>query len=283
MGDAEALLLVYYAKPQILKFHILLQNTVSSDNYIHLSAFQAANYFLLLLRSAEAGSQLHGYGEPVHALHKGLVVLPREYGGGNEHRHLLSVHNSLECGADSHLRFAEAHVSAEKSVHGARHFHIVLDFVNAAKLVVGFLVGEAFLKVPLPIRIRRESVSLGVHTLGIEGNKLLCHILYGGANSAAGALPLGGIELVELYAGILPGTHILRHKVKLGHGNIEHIRSGVANCDVILNNAADVLLHYALENADSVGDVNHIIAGGNIGEAFERIFGFFELAALVPL
>ena len=54
VGDAEALLLVYDAKPQILKFHILLQNTVSSDNYIHLSAFQAANYFLLLLRSAEA-------------------------------------------------------------------------------------------------------------------------------------------------------------------------------------------------------------------------------------
>ena len=52
---AEALFLVDYAKTQILKFHILLQNTVSSDNYIHLSAFQASNYFLLLLRSAEAG------------------------------------------------------------------------------------------------------------------------------------------------------------------------------------------------------------------------------------
>ena len=136
-------------------------------------------------------------------------MLPREYGGGNEHRHLLSVHNSLECGADSHLRFAEAHISAEKAVHGARHFHIVLDFFNAAKLVVGFFIWEPVLKVALPVGIRAEGEAFRMHTLGIEGNKLLCHILDGGANPAAGALPFGGVELVELYAGIFTRADVL--------------------------------------------------------------------------
>ena len=136
-------------------------------------------------------------------------MLPREYGGGNEHRHLLAVHNRFKCGADSHLRFAEAHISAEKSVHGTRHFHIVFDFVNAAKLVVGFFIWEPVLKVALPVGIRAEGEAFRMHTLGIKGDKLLCHILDCGANPAAGALPFGGVELVELYAGIFPGTDIL--------------------------------------------------------------------------
>ena len=136
-------------------------------------------------------------------------MLPRKYGGGNEHRHLLSVHNRFKCGANCNLCLAEAHVAAEKSVHGARHFHIVLDFFNAAKLVVGFFIWEPVLKVALPVGIRAEGEAFRMHTLGIESNKFLCHILDCGANSAAGALPLGGVELVELYAGILPGTHIL--------------------------------------------------------------------------
>ena len=136
-------------------------------------------------------------------------MLPRKYGGGNEHRHLLSVHNRFKCGANCNLCLAEAHVAAEKSVHGARHFHIVLDFFNAAKLVVGFFIWEPVLKVALPVGIRAEGEAFRMHTLGIEGNKLLCHILYGGANPAAGALPFGGVELVELYAGIFTRADVL--------------------------------------------------------------------------
>ena len=199
-------------------------------------------------------------------------MLPRKYGGGNEHRHLLSVHNRFKCGANCNLCLAEAHVAAEKSVHGARHFHIVLDFFNAAKLVVGFFIWEPVLKVALPVGIRAEGEAFRMHTLGIKGDKLLCHILYGGANPAAGALPFGGVELVELYAGILPGTHILRHKVKLGYRNIEHIRSGIAYGNVVLDHAADILLYNSLKNAYAVGNVNHIVAGGNIGKAFKRVF-----------
>ncbi len=193
---AEALFLVDYAKTKVFELHILLQNAVSADYYVDFAGFKAADDFLLLLRRAEARKQLDGDGKAVHALHKGLVVLPRKNGCGNEHGNLLAVHNRLERGADGDLRFAEAHVAAEQSVHGARHFHIVLDFINAAELVVGFLVGEALLKVALPVGVRAEGVALGVHTLGIEGDKLLRHILYGGADAASGALPFGGIELV---------------------------------------------------------------------------------------
>ena len=55
MGDAEALFLVDYTKTEVFELHVLLQNSVSAYDYVNFAGFKASDYFLLLLRSAEAG------------------------------------------------------------------------------------------------------------------------------------------------------------------------------------------------------------------------------------
>ena len=203
MRNAEALFFVDDAKAQVLEKDVLLQNPVGADNYINFTAAKAGKNFFLLLRAAEARKQFHRHREAIHPLQKGLVMLPCKNSGGHQNCHLLAVHNGFECGANGHFRFAEAHIAAKKTVHGAGHFHIVLDFFNAAELVIRFFVWEAFFKIPLPIRIFAEGIAFGAHTLGIKSNKLLRHILNGGLYPAPGLLPFGGIELIKLYGLII--------------------------------------------------------------------------------
>ena len=165
MCNAEALFLVDYAKTEILENNVLLQNSVGSDDNVDFAAAKACKNLFLLFRSSETGKKLNGNGKTVHSLEECLVMLPRKNGGRNKNGNLLSVHNRFESGAESNFGFAEANVAAKKAVHGSCHFHIVLDFLYAAELVVRFLVRESFLKIPLPIVVFGKSIALGSHSL----------------------------------------------------------------------------------------------------------------------
>ena len=59
-------------------------------------------------------------------------MLLGKHRGGNQNRHLLAVHDGLHHGAEGNLGLTEAHVAAEKTVHGDGGLHVVLDVRDAA-------------------------------------------------------------------------------------------------------------------------------------------------------
>ena len=135
-------------------------------------------------------------------------MLPGKNGGGNKNSDLLSVHNRFESGAESNFGLTETNVAAKKPIHGPCHFHIVLDLLNAAELVVRFFVRKTLLKIPLPIVVFGKSIAFGAHSLGIKRNKFLRHIFNRGFNPASGLLPISGIEFVELNGFIVPWADV---------------------------------------------------------------------------
>ena len=193
MPHAEPLLLVDDAETEILELDVVLDEAVGADDHVDLAPPQLGKDLLLLLCRAEAGEQLHLDGKALHPAGGRLVVLPREDGRRAEQRALLAVHHAFKGGPERHLRLAEAHVAAEQPVHRDGVFHVRLDLVDAAELVVRLLKGEPPLKVVLPVGVGRKRVALDRHPFGIELGQLLCHVLDGLFDPLAGLLPLDGI------------------------------------------------------------------------------------------
>lgn len=75
-------------------------------------------------------------------LHRGQVMLPREYGRRYEDRRLLARENALHHGTQRDIGLAEADITTQQAVHRTVGLHIVLNLGNAAQLVVGLLVGN---------------------------------------------------------------------------------------------------------------------------------------------
>ena len=103
---------------------------------------------------------------------------------------MFSVGNTFEGGSQSDLGFAETHITAKKSVHGVRLFHILFDFVDASYLVVCFVIFKTSFKIVLHINIGGESVALGLHSSGIKFDKFFRHILGGGFNTGFHFFPV---------------------------------------------------------------------------------------------
>ena len=97
-------------------------------------------------------------------------MLPGEDGGGAEDGALFAVQHAFKRRPQRHLGFAEADVSAEQPFHRDRLFHILFDFLDAAELVVGFLVFKVVFKIPLKFIVGRKGVPFDRHPLGIEGD-----------------------------------------------------------------------------------------------------------------
>ena len=105
-------------------------------------------------------------------------MLLGQHGGGHENGRLLAVQNALHGRPQGYLRLAVAHVAAQQPVHGGGLLHIVLDLLDAAQLIVGFLVFKALLKLGLPVAVRAKGKALYSAALGIQLDELRRHILH---------------------------------------------------------------------------------------------------------
>ena len=143
---------------------------MGAHHHIDLAVCQPLQNFLLLLRRAEAGKQLHCDGVALQPPQEGLVVLPRQDGSGHQHSALLAIQHALKDRPQGDLRFAKAHIAAQQPVHRRRPLHIRLDLRRALQLIVGLIIGKAQLKVPLHIPVRAKGVAGGTHPLGVESN-----------------------------------------------------------------------------------------------------------------
>ena len=114
----------------------------------------------------------------------------------HQQRALLALGYALKRGAKRNLRFSEADIAAQKALHGHGALHITLDFLRATKLIIRFVICKSKLEIALKIRILRKGIALCAHSLCIERDKLLCHILNGRTHLCLCLFPFVAAEAI---------------------------------------------------------------------------------------
>ena len=117
-------------------------------------------------------------------------MLKSQDGGGYQHHALLALADALEGGAQGHLGLAEAHVPAQQPVHGNGPFHVRLDLLCTAELVLCLLVFKVALKIVLPFPVRFKGIALLLHALGVQGDEFPGDVLDCRTHPCFGFLPL---------------------------------------------------------------------------------------------
>ena len=113
----------------------------------------------------------------------------------------------------------------------------------------------------------------------IQLRELFCHILDRTAHARAGLLPVLAAELVEADGLVVAGrTDVFRDLVELSDRDIENVALVVANFDIVFYRAARFELVYALEYADTVRDMNNIVAAVQFIEAVECVRAFADIS-----
>lgn len=92
------------------------------------------------------------------------------------------------------------------------------------------------------LHVGGKRVSFYLHSLGIEGNELVGHLVHRFADPLTGFLPLSAVETVKLNSGILPGADVLGHQIQLGDRNVKGVRPGVLDFDVVFDDAVKIQL-----------------------------------------
>ena len=144
-----------------------------ADKDVDLSFFDTFERFFLFLRRAETVDDTDAHAEFFTPRRECLIMLLCQHGRRYEDGDLFSADDCLERGADGDFRFAEADITAQKSIHRLRFFHIALDLLDGAPLVDRFFIRERIFKLSLPRRIFVERDALFDLTFGIERDKLL--------------------------------------------------------------------------------------------------------------
>ena len=145
------------------------------------------------------------------------------------------------------------------------------------QLVVRFVVVKAGLKVPLPVAVRRESVTRGLTAAGVQLNELLGHLLGGLFHLGAGALPLGAAQLCQLYLFLVARGGVAAEQIQLGHRHIQHIRAGILHLEVVLGSALHLQPLNAGVHPDAVALVHHIVPRLDVRKAGQGVFVLLAL------
>ena len=199
-------------------------------------------------------------------------MLLGQHRGGHQNGHLLAVQHRLHHRPQGHLRLAEAHVAAQKPVHGYGGLHIPLDFRDAAELIVGFGVGEVVFKFLLPGGIGGKGVAGLPLPGGIELDELVGHIPGGFSRLGFGLLPGVGAHFVQLYRGVVSAAaDVFADKVKLGGGDIENVGALVGDFDIILHRAVHPNLLHGHIPSNAVLVMDHQVAGGQVREGSQLL------------
>ena len=105
-------------------------------------------------------------------------------------------------------------------------------------------------------------MTFGVHALSIQLREFFGHVFDSFAYPGFGFLPFRTPQPVQADRRIFAGTDIFRNQVKLGNRNIQHIVFGIADLDIIFDDALQIELLNAIKNANPVGGVYHIFPRG---------------------
>ena len=90
-------------------------------------------------------------------------------------------------------------------------------------------------------------------------------------------MPVTRAQTVELYPAVFLSADVFRHHIELSDGNIEHVALGVIYFYVVLDYSVGVDFADTAENSYAVGAVNHVISGGELGQAVNALSFLFAL------
>ena len=159
-----------------MEMNVLAQQTVRSDQNIHIAPRHTRKRLCLLFWTAEARNHIHAHRKGTHPAECGLVMLQRKKRRRDQNRHLFATEHRFECGAESNLRLSVPDISAKQSVHRNRLLHIGLNIRNRVQLPLRFLIRKRILKIPLHGVIFRKSKSGLAESAGVQSDQLLRHI-----------------------------------------------------------------------------------------------------------
>ena len=191
------LFLVDDQQAEFVEPHLLGQQGMGAHHDIDGAAGQPVAGGGGILRRDKARQRAHLQREAAEPLGKGLRVLARQQRGGRDHRDLLARHRRGEGGAHGHLGLAESHVAADQPVHRLARGQVGHHVLDGAKLVVGFLVGEAGGEF-LPRVVRRlQHRGAAQRALGGDADQAVGHLADAVLEPRLARLPGAAAELVE--------------------------------------------------------------------------------------
>ena len=188
----------------------------------------------------------------------------------HQYRGLHTVCHTFEQCPRGDLGLAKAHISAKQTIHRKRLFHVLLDFLDRAQLIAGFLIGEGILKLLLPDRILTEAVPRFHAPRRVQIDQILCHDRDRGLGLRLRRLPFTAGQLVDTRRAAVR-TDVFLHDIHLLHRNVQHIVARVFDFDIVLL----FPLHRKLFNADKLTDamvlMHDEIALAHIGEGLQLL------------
>jgi hypothetical protein len=162
---------------------------MGADQDVHPPLAKALDRVPLLGGAAKARDVLDAdriVGKP---LAERPIVLLGENRRWHEHQDLLAVGDTFERGPQRDLRLAVADVTADQPVHRSGRLHVGLDEFDRLPLVGCLGVGEASLKLALPVAVECERVPLAAATLDIERQQFAGQVLRGASGASLERLP----------------------------------------------------------------------------------------------
>ena len=265
MGNAKPLLLVNNQQSQVLKLHILGQDPVGADYNVHHSLAQVLQGPFLPGRRAEPAQHIHPHRKILHPLHKCIIMLLGQNRGWHQVHHLLAVLDSLKCSPQGHLRLTVPHITANQAVHDSPALHILLHRVNGIHLVIRLIIGEQFLKLSLPHRIRSILESGLFLARRIKLHQILGNLLDSPTDPGLGFIPLGPSQLVELrFLGLC--SCVFLDALQTCGRQIQIAAVPILNLDIVLDDLIPLNLLDALIYTQAVLLMDHIIPHGQLCE-----------------
>ena len=264
-------------RPEILEADALRQQRMRADHDVDLAGLQLLARLRQLLRRHEPRRARDLHREAVEALGEGLVMLAREQRRRHDDGHLFALHHREEGGPQRHFGLAEADIAADEPVHRLALGEVVGDGLDARKLVVGLLVGEA-----------RDELIIGALGRGEDGRRLrlargrdldqfLRHLADALLHARLAALPGGAAELVEVRARLVGA--VARQKLHVLDGQEQLVAALIFEFDAIVGRARRVDGLEADEAADAVVGVHHEVARREARRLDEHIARLLGLAA----
>jgi len=179
--------------------------------------------------------------------------------------HLFAVGQRLERRAHGDLGLAVADVAAQQAIHRLQALHVPLDVLAGGDLVLGGREFEGVLELALPVAVLRKGEAFGQAAFGVEFEQLVRHVAHLGLDARFRAAPGGAAQAIELRLGVARSPKLL----DLVHARERYVQLRFAG----VLHQHEVALLVALQDfaeaqklADAVGDVDHEIAGFEIGD-----------------
>jgi len=267
--DSEPVFLVDDDQAQVPEYHVLLEKSVGPDDDVHRSPGQSLEDPLLPGRCFEAAEPGHLDGKTLKALGERLVMLLGQDRGGNQHGHLLVVHDRTEGRSQGDLRLSVPHVAADQPVHGPPGSHVLEDVFDGPHLVRGFLEGEGGLEFPEILVRPGKGEPFPDPAGGVQLQEFRRDALGGLEGLLLGRLPALSPQFVHLGLVALD-AHVLLDPLELVHGNVEAVPVLVLEEQEVALQASNGKVNQFPVDAHPVVHVDHEIIGMKVLEGMEK-------------